>query len=63
MSEGIAYQNKDIEFKLMSETYKEKSFGAYGLKLPKIKELLPTKLLQGASIKLCFYWKMTQWQS
>ena len=44
MSEGIAYQNKDIEFKLMSETYKEKSFGAYGLKLPKIKEVLPTNL-------------------
>jgi len=42
--EGIAYQNKDIEFKLMSETYKEKSFEAYGLKLPKIKEVLPTNL-------------------
>ena len=39
MPEGIAYQNKDIEFKLMSETYKEKSFEAYGLKLPKIKEV------------------------
>ena len=44
MPEGIAYQNKDIEFKLMSETYKEKSFDAYGLKLPKIKEVLPTNL-------------------
>lgn len=44
MSEGIAYQNKDIEFKLMSETYKEKSFEAYGLKLPKIKGVLPTNL-------------------
>ena len=44
MSEGIAYQNKDIEFKLMSETYKEKSFEAYGLKLPKIKAVLPTNL-------------------
>ena len=44
MPEGIAYQNKDIEFKLMSETYKEKSFEAYGLKLPKIKEVLPTNL-------------------
>ena len=38
------YQNKDIEFKLMSETYKEKSFEAYGLKLPKIKAVLPTNL-------------------
>lgn len=44
MSEGIVYQNKDIEFKLMSETYKEKSFEAYGLKLPKIKAVLPTNL-------------------
>ena len=44
MSEGIVYQNKDIEFKLMSETYKEKSFEAYGLNLPKIKEVLPTNL-------------------
>ena len=44
MSEGIAYQNKDIEFKLMSETYKEKSFESYGLKLPKIKAVLPTNL-------------------
>ena len=34
MAKGIAYQNKDIEFKLLSETYREKSFEAYGLKLP-----------------------------
>ena len=26
LSDGIVYQNKDIEFKLLSETYKEKSF-------------------------------------
>lgn len=44
MSEGIAYQNKDIEFKLISETFKEKSFAAYGLHLPKIKAVLPTNL-------------------
>ena len=44
LSEGIVYQNKDIEFKLMSETYKEKSFEAYGLNLPKIKAVLPTNL-------------------
>lgn len=44
MSEGIAYQNKDIEFKLLSESFKERSFAAYGLKLPKIKEVLPTNL-------------------
>lgn len=44
MSEGIVYQNKDIEFKILSEAYKEKSFEAYGLKLPRIKEVLPTNL-------------------
>lgn len=44
MTEGIAYQNKDIEFKLLSETYKNKSFEAYGLNLPRIKAVLPTNL-------------------
>lgn len=44
MSEGIVYQNKDIEFKILSEAYKERSFEAYGLKLPRIKEVLPTNL-------------------
>lgn len=44
MSDGIAYQNKDIEFKILSESYKERSFEAYGLKLPRIKEVLPTNL-------------------
>lgn len=44
MSEGIAYQNKDIEFKILSEAYRERSFEAYGLKLPRIKEVLPTNL-------------------
>ena len=44
MSEGIAYQNKDILFKILSQTYKEKSFSAYGLDLPPIRELLPTSL-------------------
>lgn len=44
MTEGISYQNKDIEFKILSETYKEKSFEAYGLKLPRIKQMLPTNL-------------------
>lgn len=44
MSEGIAYQNKDIEFKMLSESFKEKSFAAYGLNLPKIKAVLPTNL-------------------
>ncbi len=44
MSEGITYQNKDILFKILSQTYKEKSFSAYGLDLPPIRELLPTNL-------------------
>ncbi len=44
MTEGIAYQNKDIEFKLLSETYKNRSFEAYGLNLPRIKAVLPTNL-------------------
>lgn len=44
MSEGIAYQNKDILFKILGQTYKEKSFAAYGIDLPPIKELLPTDL-------------------
>ncbi len=44
MSEGIAYQNKDILFKVLSQTYKEKSFAAYGINLPPIRALLPTNL-------------------
>lgn len=44
MSEGIAYQNKDILFKILGQTYKEKSFEAYGIDLPPIRELLPTNL-------------------
>ena len=44
MSEGIVYQNKDILFKILGQTYKEKSFSAYGIDLPRIRELLPTDL-------------------
>lgn len=44
MSEGIVYQNKDILFKILGQTYKEKSFAAYGINLPPIRELLPTDL-------------------
>lgn len=44
MSEGIAYQNKDILFKVLSQTYREKSFAVYGIDLPPIRELLPTNL-------------------
>ena len=44
MSEGIVYQNKDVLLKILAENYKNKSLSAYGLKLPPIKELLPTNL-------------------
>ena len=44
MSEGIVYQNKDILFKILGQTYKEKGFAAYGIDLPPIRELLPTDL-------------------
>ena len=44
MPEGVAYQNKDILFKILGQTYKEKSFAAYGINLPPIRELLPTNL-------------------
>ena len=44
MSDGIVYQNKDIEFNLLGDVYKEKSFEAYGLKIPRIKEILSTNL-------------------
>ena len=44
MSEGIVYQNKDILFKILGQTYKEKSFAVYGIDLPPIRELLPTNL-------------------
>lgn len=44
MVSGIAYQNKDIEFKILSEAFRERSFQAYGLDLPRIREVLPTNL-------------------
>lgn len=40
----IAYQNKDIASKVFGEYLKEKSLSAYGLKIPKIKEVPPTNL-------------------
>ena len=42
--EGIVYQNKDILFKILGQTYKEKSFAAYGIDLPRIRAILPTDL-------------------
>jgi len=44
MSDGITYQNKDVLLKVLSQNYENKSFEALGLKLPKIKKVLPTNL-------------------
>jgi len=44
MGDGITYHNKDILLKVLSQNYKDKSFEALGLKLPKIKKVLPTNL-------------------
>jgi hypothetical protein len=44
MSDGITYQNKDVLLKVLSQNYINKSFEALGLKLPKIKKVLPTNL-------------------
>ena len=44
MAKEIAYQNKDILLKILSENYKHKTFRAYGLNLPPVKEVLPTTL-------------------
>lgn len=62
MPEGIAYQNKDILFKILGQTYKEKSFRVYGINLPPIRELLPTDLPKISANEMLidnlFYWKM-----
>ncbi|MDR1533316.1 MAG: transcriptional regulator [Clostridiales bacterium] len=44
MADGIAYQNKDILFKVLCDEYKSKTFKVYGLDLPPIKEMLPADL-------------------
>jgi hypothetical protein len=44
LAQEIAFQNKDILLKILSENYKNKTFSAYGLNLPPIKEVLPTNL-------------------
>ena len=44
MSEGIAYQNKDIISKVFMESFGSKSLEIYGLHVPKIVRLLPTNL-------------------
>ena len=44
MSEGIAYQNKDIISKVFTEYFGCKSLEVYGLHIPKVMRLLPTNL-------------------
>lgn len=44
MSEGIAYQNKDIISKVFTESFGSKSLEVYGLHVPKVVGLLPTNL-------------------
>lgn len=41
---AIAYQNKDITSKVLAENFKGKSFQAYGLDLPEIRQALPTNI-------------------
>ncbi len=42
--ENIAYQNKDIMSKVLTEEFKGKSFEAYGVHLPKIVDSRPTEM-------------------
>jgi hypothetical protein len=44
MGDGITYQNKDVLFKVLSQNYENKSFEALGLRLPRIRKVLPTNL-------------------
>ena len=39
-----AYQNKDIASKLFTERLKGKSFSVYGLRIPEVREILPTNI-------------------
>lgn len=42
--ENIAYQNKDIMSKVLTEEFKGKSFEVYGVHLPKIVDSRPTEM-------------------
>ena len=42
--EAIAYQNKDITSKALTENFKGKTFQVYGLDFPKIREAKPTNI-------------------
>ena len=40
----VAYQNKDIAAKYLAEHFSDKSFATYGVKVPRIVQVLPTNL-------------------
>lgn len=42
----IAYQNKDITSKLFADRFKGKSLNVYGLRMPSVKQVLPTNIPQ-----------------
>ena len=41
MPDGITQSNKDVMFKVLSQSYTNKSLAVYGLDLPRIKSMLP----------------------
>ena len=41
MPDGISYNNKDVLMKVLSQLYRNKSLSAYGLDIPRIKQMLP----------------------
>jgi len=43
LAEGISKQGKDIMYKILTQEFKDKSFSAIGLNVPKIKEFLGTQ--------------------
>jgi len=44
MADDVAYQNKDLILKILSQNYVNKSLSAYGLNLPRIKQVLSSNL-------------------
>jgi len=42
MPSGITHSNKDVLFKVLSRSYQNISLAAYGLDIPRIKQMLPT---------------------
>jgi hypothetical protein len=46
MDKNITYQAKDVLFKTLSETFKDKALNMYGLNYPKIVEMLPNEFPQ-----------------